>query len=108
MSPSSTKSSPSSGSITLVSASRTSSTEGTHTRVVGSARMPILLLVLVFLAVPLAELYVILQVGDAIGAVWTIVLLAADSLIGALLLRTQGRAVWRRFNATPPQGRMPP
>ncbi len=69
--------------------------------------MPILLLVLVFLAVPLAELYVILQVGDAIGAVWTIVLLAADSLIGTLLLRTQGRAVWRRFNAALAEGRMP-
>ena len=36
----------------------------------------------------------ILKVGEAIGAVWTILLLAADSMIGALLLRNQGRAVW--------------
>ena len=69
--------------------------------------MRLLLLILVFIVVPLAELYVILQVGEAIGAAWTILLLAADSLIGALLLRSQGRTVWRRFNATLSEGRMP-
>ena len=61
--------------------------------------MRLLLLILVFIVVPLAELYVILQVGEAIGAVWTILLLAADSLLGSLLLRNQGRSVWGRFNA---------
>jgi UPF0716 protein FxsA len=69
--------------------------------------MPLLLLVAIFILVPLAELYVILQVGDAIGVLWTIALLAADSLIGSLLLRTQGRAVWRRFNEALGEGRMP-
>ena len=60
--------------------------------------MPLLALIALFIVVPLAELYVILKVGDAIGAVWTILLLAADSVLGALLLRAQGRSVWRRFN----------
>ncbi|HEU0025459.1 MAG TPA: FxsA family protein [Thermoleophilaceae bacterium] len=69
--------------------------------------MPIPVLLLLFLVVPLVELYVILQVGDAIGVWWTVLLLAADSLIGALLLRTQGRAVWGRFNAALAEGRMP-
>jgi UPF0716 protein FxsA len=69
--------------------------------------MPLLLLVVIFLAVPIAELYVILQVGDAIGVLWTVALLAADSLIGSALLRSQGRAVWRRFNEAMAQGRMP-
>ena len=41
--------------------------------------MPLIALVVLFIAVPLLELYVILQVGDAIGAVWTVLLLAADS-----------------------------
>jgi UPF0716 protein FxsA len=50
---------------------------------------------------------VILQVGDAIGAVPTIVLLAADSAIGAVLLRSQGRSVWRQFNAVMRAGRVP-
>ena len=69
--------------------------------------MPLLALILLFIVLPLAELYVILKVGDAIGAVWTILLLAADSLIGALLLRSQGRSVWRRFNTALAEGKMP-
>jgi UPF0716 protein FxsA len=70
--------------------------------------MPLLALVALFILVPFAELYVILQVvGPALGAVWTVLLLAADSVLGALLLRSQGRIVWRRFNEALAAGRMP-
>jgi UPF0716 protein FxsA len=69
--------------------------------------MPLLALLAIFIVVPLAELYVILKVGDAIGALWTIALLAADSVLGSLLLRAQGRSVWRRFNEALAAGRMP-
>jgi UPF0716 protein FxsA len=69
--------------------------------------MPLLALLALFILVPLAELYVILKVGDAIGALWTILLLAADSVLGSLLLRAQGRSVWRRFNAALAEGKMP-
>ena len=69
--------------------------------------MPLVALVALFIVVPLAELYVILKVGDAIGAVWTILLLAVDSLIGSMLLRAQGRSVWARFNETVTSGRLP-
>jgi UPF0716 protein FxsA len=50
-------------------------------------------LIALFILLPLAELYVILKVGDAIGPLWTILLLAADSVAGSMLLRSQGRAV---------------
>ena len=69
--------------------------------------MPLVALLALFIIVPLAELYVILKVGDAIGAVWTILLLAADSVLGSLLLRAQGRSVWRRFNMALGDGKMP-
>ena len=69
--------------------------------------MPLLALIGLFIALPLVELYVILKVGDAIGAVWTILLLAADSVLGSLLLRAQGRSVWRRFNEALAEGKMP-
>jgi UPF0716 protein FxsA len=69
--------------------------------------MPLLALLALFIVVPLAELYVILRVGDAIGAIWTILLLAADSVLGSILLRTQGRSVWRRFNTALADGKMP-
>jgi UPF0716 protein FxsA len=69
--------------------------------------MPLLALLALFIVVPLAELYVILKVGDAIGVVPTIALLAADSVLGSMLLRAQGRSVWRRFNETMAAGRIP-
>ena len=69
--------------------------------------MPLLALVALFIVLPLAELYVILKVGDAIGAVPTILLLAADSVLGSVLLRAQGRSVWRRFNNALAEGKMP-
>lgn len=56
------------------------------------------LLLAVFIVVPIVELYVIVQVGQAIGIVPTLVLLLADALLGSLLLRHQGRGAWRRFN----------
>ena len=69
--------------------------------------MRLLGLVLLFIVAPLLELYVILKVGDGIGWHWAILLLAADSVLGAMLLRSQGRAVWRRFNEALQTGRMP-
>jgi UPF0716 protein FxsA len=50
---------------------------------------------------------VILQVGEAIGAIPTVLILAADSIIGSLLLKSQGRVVWRRFNEQMAAGKMP-
>jgi len=69
--------------------------------------MPFLLLLFLFVAVPILEIYVIIQVGQAIGALWTIALLIADSIIGSLLMRSQGRAAWRRFQLALAEGRMP-
>ncbi|HST70072.1 MAG TPA: FxsA family protein [Solirubrobacterales bacterium] len=59
--------------------------------------MPILLVVL-FIVVPILELYVIIQVGQAIGVVPTLILLLADALLGSWLLKHEGRGAWRRFN----------
>src|SRR5829696_6423398 len=64
-------------------------------------------LVLLFIAVPLAELAVIIQVGQAIGVWWTIGLLLADSILGSWLMRQQGRTAWRRFNEAMQAGRVP-
>ena len=65
------------------------------------------LLVVLFIAVPIVELAVIIQVGQWIGLGWTVVLLIADSVLGSLLMRHQGRAAWRRFNAAVAEGRVP-
>jgi UPF0716 protein FxsA len=64
-------------------------------------------LVLLFIIVPIAEIFLLIQVGQAIGPWWTIAILIADSILGAVLLRTQGRAAWRRFGETLQAGRVP-
>jgi UPF0716 protein FxsA len=64
-------------------------------------------LVLLFIVVPIIELAVIIQVGQVIGVWWTIALLVADSILGSVLMRSQGRAAWRRFNETTSAGRVP-
>jgi UPF0716 protein FxsA len=64
-------------------------------------------LLLIFIVVPIAELYVILKVGDAIGILPTLALLVLDSILGAMLMRSQGRAVWARFQASMQAGRLP-
>ena len=67
--------------------------------------LPVLLLL--FIVVPLLELYVILQVGQAIGVLPTIAILIADSVLGSVLMRSQGRLAWRRFNLAIAEGRVP-
>src|SRR3954447_18157333 len=67
----------------------------------------VLFLVLIFIVVPLAELYVIIQVGNLIGLVPTLVLLLLDAILGSMLLRYQGRAAWIRFNRALAEGRLP-
>lgn len=65
------------------------------------------LLALLFLAVPIAELYVIVQVADGIGVGNTLVLLVAISAVGAWLAKRQGLGVLRRVQATTAAGRVP-
>jgi UPF0716 protein FxsA len=66
-----------------------------------------LLLIFVFIVLPIAELYVIIQVGQAIGVLPTLALLLIDGIVGAALARSQGRIAWRRFNETMGAGRIP-
>src|SRR3954468_19569940 len=65
------------------------------------------LLVALFIVIPLVELYAIIQVGQAIGVWWTIALLLIDSLVGAALMRSQGRSAWRRFQEAIQARRIP-
>src|SRR5215217_1024803 len=66
-----------------------------------------LVLVLLFIVVPIAELALLIQVGQLIGVWWTIALLLADAVLGSMLLRSQSRAAWRRFNEALADGRIP-
>jgi UPF0716 protein FxsA len=65
------------------------------------------LLILLFVVVPIAELWAIIQVGQAIGVLPTILLLIIDSILGSLLVRSQGRRAWTRLTQTISEGRVP-
>jgi UPF0716 protein FxsA len=66
-----------------------------------------LLLVLIFIVVPIAELALLIQVGQVIGVWWTVAILVADAILGSVLMRSQSRVAWRRFNAAVAEGRLP-
>jgi UPF0716 protein FxsA len=64
-------------------------------------------MLLLLLLWPLAELFVIVIVADAIGVLDTILLLVAGVPLGAWALRSQGAAVWRRMTAAVAAGSPP-
>jgi UPF0716 protein FxsA len=64
-------------------------------------------LAVAFVVVPLVEIYVIIQVGQVIGAWWTILLLIADSLFGSWLIKREGSRAWEALRQALASGRMP-
>jgi len=70
------------------------------------AAMPLLLLLL-FLVVPIVEIYVIIQVGQLLGVVPTVALLLADAILGAWLFRREARRTWSAFREALAAHRVP-
>lgn len=66
--------------------------------------MPILIL---FLLVPVLEIWVFVKVGEAIGAWPTVALVVAMAIAGSALMRIQGLAVLERARATLAAGEFP-
>ena len=48
------------------------------------------LIAVIFLVVPIIEIYLLIQVGQVIGAGWTILLVVLTAVIGVWLLKLQG------------------
>jgi UPF0716 protein FxsA len=64
-------------------------------------------LLLLFLVVPLAEIYLLIQAGGAIGALNTVALVVLTAVAGAWLLRLQGLATLRRVQQSLEHGELP-
>ena len=64
-------------------------------------------LVVLFILVPLAEIYVLIQVGQVIGALWTVLLLIAVSVLGSYLIKLEGGRAWRALRTALESNRMP-
>ena len=65
------------------------------------------LLFVAFIVVPLVEIFVLIQVGQVIGAWWTIALLVADSIFGTWLIKREGARSWAALRDSLQTGRMP-
>ena len=68
---------------------------------------PRLILILLFIVLPLAEIYVLAEVGAALGGVPTVALVVFSAVLGALLLRHQGFYTVRQVRASMERGEPP-
>ena len=59
---------------------------------------PLLLVLLILIVIPLGELFVLIEVGQSIGALSTIALAIFTAVLGLYLLKQQGRDVASRIN----------
>lgn len=70
--------------------------------------MPILpLFLLIFIGVPLIEIYLLIEVGSAIGAIATVLAVLFTAVLGVTLIRIQGFSTIQKAQASMAQG-VPP
>ncbi|ROR90739.1 FxsA family protein [Nocardioides aurantiacus] len=70
-------------------------------------RFPWWLLGVAFVVVPLVEIWTIIQVGQVIGAWWTLGLLVLSGVVGSWLVKREGARTMRAFRDALSAGRMP-
>ena len=64
-------------------------------------------LLLLFISIPLVEIYFMIKVGGVIGAFSTVVLVLATAVLGASIARYQGVMTLQRVQATVARGEAP-
>jgi UPF0716 protein FxsA len=69
--------------------------------------MRAVVLLAIFIGLPILEIYVIIQVGQEIGAMPTVLLLIAESALGGWLVKREGRRAWLALNEAISSGTLP-
>jgi UPF0716 protein FxsA len=69
--------------------------------------IPWWVLALLFVVVPVVEIYLLIQVGQVIGAWWTVLLLIAAGVAGSYLVKSEGGRAWRALQQALAEHRMP-
>ncbi len=62
---------------------------------------------LVFLLVPLADLALLLWTAGRIGLLWTVAIVVGTAILGSVLVKRQGLAVWSDARARLASGSLP-
>lgn len=68
---------------------------------------PMVILVVLLVAIPALEIWVLVQVGQAIGLLPTLIILFAEAVLGGWLMRREGGRAWQALNAAFTTGRVP-
>ena len=79
----------------------------TGTPAAGRRRRRVRLIPLALLLTFVLEVAVLILIGRLIGVGWTILLLLATSVLGAWLVRREGRRTWRALGEATRNGQMP-
>ncbi len=69
--------------------------------------IPFPLLFLLFLTIPLLEIYLLIKAGSVIGALPAVALVVFTAVLGAFLLRLQGLSTMNRMRANMMRGKVP-
>ena len=64
-------------------------------------------LFVLFIVIPIIELYLLIKVGNLLGAWPTIFLVVGAAFAGATVLRWQGVVTWQKVNSTMTRGQLP-
>ncbi len=66
---------------------------------------PVLLVLLV--AIPIFEVWLLIQVGQHIGGLWLLLILVGEAALGGWLMRHEGARAWKALNEAFGTGHMP-
>jgi len=82
--------------------------EATEKSIAGSNRHRMVLrLVLLFVLTPLVELAILVYLGTIIGALYTVLIVVATGILGAVMARRQGLATLSRIRSSIERGIIP-
>jgi UPF0716 protein FxsA len=68
---------------------------------------PLVLLAALLIAIPILEVWLLVQVGQQLGLLPTVLILVAEAIIGVLLMRHEGSRAWKALNEAFTNGKVP-
>ena len=68
---------------------------------------PLVLLVVLLVAVPIFEIWLLIKVGQQLGLLPTVLILIVEAVIGVLLMRHEGSRAWKALNDAFTEGKVP-
>jgi UPF0716 protein FxsA len=68
---------------------------------------PLVLLAALLIAIPIVEVWLLVQVGQQLGPLPTVLILVVEAIIGVLLMRHEGSRAWKALNDALTSGKVP-